>query len=420
MLAWPDIPAIDLPSLQSLLQQLRTIEYQPADTTAAQQQRQLDQLKQFAQTHSAYYRENPTAILSRRDLQTRLSDISTLHALPANHGGTGQVQTSGSSGVPVRLTRTGINQLFWSAHTLREHEWHNRDMAGRLAVIRANTSVTQIVNAPNWGPPANYFHQTGAACALPITMDVSQQSQHLAAFSPDYLIVYPNNLSALMDKGLTIPHLKQIKTIGETLSDTLRARVESEWGVKICDSYSSQELGYIAMQCPTSGLYHTTENLIVEILNDDDTPCADGQTGRVVITDLHNFATPLIRYDIGDYATRGGACTCGRTTPTITRIVGRERNMAYINGERRWPLVGFHRFRDVAPVTQYQIIQTTPNDLQTHLVTEQPLTKTQEDALTQIIHAALGFTPNNQFIYHQGEIPRPASGKFEEFVCKVV
>ena len=47
----------------------------------------------------------------------------------------------------------------------------------------------------------------------------------------------------------------------------------------------------------------------------------------MVITDLHNFAMPLIRYEIGDYAEAGDLCPCGRGLPVITRIVGRVHNM---------------------------------------------------------------------------------------------
>ena len=34
--------------------------------------------------------------------------------------------------------------------------------------------------------------------------------------------------------------------------------------------------------------------------------------GRIVVTALNNFATPLIRYEIGDYAEVGEICSCGR------------------------------------------------------------------------------------------------------------
>ena len=39
----------------------------------------------------------------------------------------------------------------------------------------------------------------------------------------------------------------------------------------------------------------------------------------MVITDLHNFATPLIRYELGDYAEVGTPCPTGRGLPVLNR-----------------------------------------------------------------------------------------------------
>lgn len=258
------------------------------------------------------------------------------------------------------VKRTALNQLFWYAHTLREHLWHKRDFRGKLAIIRARTDAQQSARHASWGAPADTLISTGAACTIPINRPISEQIRELTAFDPDYLLVYPSNLAGLLDAGLHLPNLKQIKTLGETLSSETRLRAQTQLGCEVFDNYSSQELGNIALQCPNTKLYHLmTENLIVEILDTDNHPCREGEIGRVVITDLYNLATPLIRYDIGDYAEVGSTCSCGRTLPTLKCILGRTRNMLTINGEKSWPLVGFHRYRDIAPIIQYQLVQTT-------------------------------------------------------------
>src|SRR6185295_14515719 len=99
------------------------------------------------------------------------------------------------------------------------------------------------------------------------------------------------------------------------------------WGVGVVDVYSSEECGQIALQCPEHEQYHVqSESVLVEVLDDEGRPCAPGTIGRVVLTTLQNFAMPLIRYDIGDFAEPGPACPCGRALPVLTRIVGRVRN----------------------------------------------------------------------------------------------
>src|SRR3546814_3878705 len=91
-------------------------------------------------------------------------------------------------------------------------------------------------------------------------------------------------------------------TVGETVSAKARGLVQRAWGVPLKDSYSCEEAGYLTMQCPDHEVYHVqSENVLLEVVDDDGRPCGPGETGRVLITSLHNFATPLIRYELGDY-----------------------------------------------------------------------------------------------------------------------
>src|SRR3546814_9801972 len=69
------------------------------------------------------------------------------------------------------------------------------------------------------------------------------------------------------------------------------------WGLKIADLYSTQEAGYLALQCPEHEHYHVqSEAVLLEVLDEEDRPCRPGEVGRVVVTPLTNFAMPMIRY----------------------------------------------------------------------------------------------------------------------------
>jgi phenylacetate-CoA ligase len=162
------------------------------------------------------------------------------------------------------------------------------------------------------------------------------------------------------------------------------------------------------------------ENLIVEILGPDGAQAGAGETGRLTITDLRNYATPLIRYDIGDYAEVGPPCSCGRSLPTLRRVLGRERNLILMpDGTRHWPLVGFHKFREIAPIVQYQFIQDSRESIEMRLVVERMLDDAEESALRALVQTALGFDFAIRFVYFDGEIPAAPGGKFEEFVCQL-
>lgn len=423
--------------VKTLLQQLLASERLASRERAQRQYKNLTKLAQHAHAHSPWFAArlanagltvadlatpeglHRLPLLTRRDLQTHGTAMHSAQ-IPPHHGGTGIARTSGSSGEPVVVTRTALNQSYWLANGLREHLWHRRDFSLRLAAIRANLPGNQPSQRNDWGEPVSLLFASGPAFGYPIDRPVHEQAAWLQHTAPHYLLVYPNNLAALLDILPTLPSLKQLRTIGETLSPALRTRAEAQWGAPIADTYSSQELGTIAMQCPESGLYHITdEHLIVEVLNDDGKTCTEGEIGRVVVTDLANYAMPLLRYAIGDYAEVAGPCPCGRTLPTLRAIKGRERNMAIINGQKRWPLVGFHQYRDIAPVQQYQLVQKTADHLEAHFAVEQPLTPEQEAALARTINTSLGHAFTIAFTYHHGQIPVPASGKFEEFICEI-
>lgn len=342
--------------------------------------------------------------------------------LPRGHVPTGTMSTSGSTGEPVVVRKTAINMHFWHALTMRELFWHQTPFTQRFSAIRANNPhYGELVD---WGTPVSSLFATGTAQMIPITADIAQQLEWLYRFKPNALLVYPNVLGALEQMcrrdRIQLDGLRLIRTVGETLLPDAREAAAATFNARVVDNYSSQEVGVIAVQCPDSALYHTMdESLIVEVIGDDGHACTAGEVGRVVLTDLRNAATPLFRYDIGDYAEVGPPCPCGRGLKTLTRIMGRERNLILMpDGTRHWPLVGFSKFRSVAPVLQYQLVQNERDAIEVRLVAEPALTAEQEAALGSVIQNALGHPFALRFVYFEGSLPKDPTGKFEEFVCR--
>ena len=107
----------------------------------------------------------------------------------------------------------------------------------------------------------------------------------------------------------------------------------------------------------------------------------------------------------------GGPCPCGRGLPVLRRILGRVRNAVVLpNGERHWPNLGAGRYRAVAPVRQYQIVQKDLARLEARLVVERPLSPGEEDALRAILVESIGHPFEVAFSYPE-RIERSASGK---------
>lgn len=430
---WPPVKRAAAAALEALARQCEQTEWLSPEDIAQGQFRQLRKLAQYAAAHSPHFARRlaqagsqiadlvsvdalrKLPLLTRRELQAG-GDVHCAE-VPKDHLPLHETRTSGSTGEPVVVKRSALCQLFWNAATMREYFWNERDFSLRVSAIRALVPQREY---PNWGIPASALFETGTSQTIPINTDIARQAALLAAFDPQILVVYPNVLAALLPFWRTAPlKLKLIRSIGETLPAELAAEARAVTGAKVVDNYSSQEAGIIALQCPGGDGYHVmAENLIVEVLDGSGQPCKPGEVGRVVLTDLHNFATPLIRYDIGDYAEAGGVCACGRGLPVLKRIIGRERNLILMpDGTKHWPLVGFAQFRDIAPIRQYQFVQHTRDCIEIRLVADGELTPVQEDRLRAVIQDALGHPFALVFSYFDSAIPRGANGKFDEFVC---
>lgn len=366
-------------------------------------------------------------ILERPVVQAEASGLIS-RQVPKSHGGVVFDSTSGSTGTPLKIARTHVSSLMFRAVTMRDHLWHDRDLTASLALIRRDSESRSGYPAgrqqSGWGSPVTPSYPSGPSYQLDIRTSPDQQIEWLRRVEPDYLLTFPTNLAALARRlregGGAMAPLRGVSTVGEVVDPDLREAVRELWGVEIADLYSAVETGYIALQCPRIPHYHVqSESALVEVIDHDGRPCRPGEIGRVVVTPLHNFAMPLLRYAIGDYAVLGEPCPCGRGLPVLARIMGRVRNMVVLpSGERRFAYIGGKGLGRVHALVQVQIVQRSLYDIEVKLVVRRPLTHEEEDMLRGSIRGNLGQHFAVNFTYHDS-IPRGAGGKYEDFRCEV-
>jgi phenylacetate-CoA ligase len=358
--------------------------------------------------------------LPRREIQNLGASFFSRH-VPPDHEPVGTTMTTGSTAEPVRVRKSAQCRLYWSANTARDHRWNGRDVTGRMMSIRP--TIERRVEG-DWGLPMSALGRTGPALGLPIAMNLADHVTAIDEFQPQTLLVFPNVLAGLLDewenRGNSLPSLRHIKTVGETVRAELRERTLRICGLPVEDSYSSQECGVIAVQC-TTGLYHVmAESVLVEVLDAGGQACLPGHSGRVVVTDLRNFASPIIRYEIGDIAVRGGPCRCGLQLPTLEYIMGRDRNLLVRpDGSRRYLTAGFQQFHKAAPVLQFRFIQHSLEEIELIVHTPAPLEPEQELALATIVRTTLDYPFEVRITRSATPLQRSAGGKFEEFISKV-
>lgn len=443
-ISWPAIPGPEAASSAAVLYQLQLSQWWPPEDMLATQLKQLESLVNHAAQTIPYYslqyfdqanikpgtpitldQWQSLPLLERAQVQSSGSELKSTHP-PKYHGALSEIHTSGSTGTPIVAVITGINRFLWHIFSLRDHCWFQRNLDGKLAAIRAELTTEPGIpsTSANWGPATGHLVNNGPCVMMNVRTSIAEQAAWLVQENPDYLLSHPSNLLALArrfrSENLKLPKLKEVRAYGETASVELRELCQSVWGAPLADMYSAQEVGYIALQCPESGHYHIqSENLLVEILNDDGQPCAEDETGRVVITTLQNYAMPLFRYAIGDYAQAGGTCACGRGLPVIKKILGRHRNMITLpDGSQHWPSFPSEDWMNIAPIKQIQLVQKTHELIEARLVTENKMTAPQKKQFTKYLQGRFGypFTVEFQFLDH---LERSASGKFEDFVSEL-
>nr|WP_316626966.1 hypothetical protein [uncultured Brevundimonas sp.] len=446
-IAWPAVPRPDGAVVAALLLQLEQSQWWPAARLREMQFRQLTQLCRFAARQVPFYRDRFAALdwrpaspmtpeiwreiplLSRDDIQAG-GERLTAASLPKTHGRVTSSSTSGTSGKAITYHSSKLSGLFWEAFTLRDHFWHRRDISQPLAALRHSEKdyapYPKGIRTRSWGAAFDRLFQAGPSVAVNLHRSPEEHLEWLQRTRAGYLIAFPSVVDHLarhcLKNRIALPDLKGVITISEVLEPATRELCREAWGVAVTDIYSARETGYLALQCPESDNYHLqSESALVEILRPDGTPCDVGETGRVVVTPLHNFAMPLIRYELGDQAELGPPCPCGRGLPVLTTILGREFHRIYLpDGRTRLATMGSENRKNlltVAALRQFQLVQTSLHSAEVRVSTSAALTPDDEETLRQVAWSILSY-PLDLTISIHDEIPRDASGKFQIFVQK--
>jgi phenylacetate-CoA ligase len=357
-----------------------------------------------------------------RDLLAREPEAFRAKALPQGQHRAGEERSSGSTGQIVRVATTNLHYGWQNALNFRAQLWAGRDFAKPIAVIRKMDNGTALppegAQRPYWDAPTVIPVESGQSWYLNTTTTLDEMWDWLGRIRPSYLMTYPSILRGIAHRAaLDKPPfaLSGVTTVGETVDAELRALCTARLGVEIHDIYSANEIGTISIQCPVSPRYHTqAETIIVEIVDDDGHVCDPGRIGRVLLTPLFNFATPILRYDIGDHAELGPPCACGRGLPVLKRILGRTRNMLTTpDGKLYWPALSNKVWQKIVPIRKFQLRQVALDRIEVWLVTQSPVTHEQESRMNEVLSTSLPAPYRFDFHYVNDIVAGPG-GKFEQ------
>jgi len=233
--------------------------------------------------------------------------------------------TSGSTGIPLHVHFTQRDYLIRSLSFIRTFI----ELGYRLTHRQAIVCDTRFVNDKEY-----WFQHLGILRKqyIPVQFALNRQIQILMDYRPDFIHGYPQSLAIiaeeLLKRGIDSVSPAMVCTGAELVGQKSREKINAAFGVEMADSYATIESGMIAWQCRVLKGYHINiDNLVLEFLHNGK-PVRPGESGRVVVTNLHSYAMPIIRYELGDVCIPSDSlCPCGNQFPLMTVVEGRIDDM---------------------------------------------------------------------------------------------
>lgn len=242
---------------------------------------------------------------------------------------------------------------------------------------------------------------------------------HSITCFPSFVEVFANEIAERDEKGIK-PSL--IFTGGEMLFPSVRRLSQEVFGAEVFDSYGSVELGVVASECIEHVGHHIDgDSTIVEITRDGETMVM-GEEGEITVTNLTNYAMPLVRYNLGDLGFMiADHCSCGVGFPMMKITSGRKGDLVRLSDGKTIP--AFPVWRNLAEITgikQLQVVQERADRFIINIVKSSIFTTETCREAEQKLRQSLGNVENVEIaVYIRDEIKREKSGKLKHFVTKI-
>ncbi len=203
---------------------------------------------------------------------------------------------------------------------------------------------------------------------------------------------YVTDLLSLSEgQDISYARVQAVLTTGEMLYPEQRKSLETAFNAPVFSYYGSNEIGALAFECEHGAMHITDEHVIMEVVNEKGVAVWD-EPGRLLVTDLDNYAMPLIRYEIGDIGILSREiCPCGRSLLVLKELLGRQqdalRNEA---GDKLSATFFAGHFRGIEHIQRIQLFQHDVRNIEILYEGNEQRAAKELSAVTKEIHDRLG------------------------------
>lgn len=322
--------------------------------------------------------------------------------------------TSGSSGISFKFKTDIASQAARMAYKFINHSWLGISRSDRKvwlwgAALDLSSSQTIRGKVRSWVTGEVYLDSGDLS-----DQQLEKYYHFIRKFSPALITSYPGPMYEFalfcQKNKYTLPSLRAIISSAEMLYPYQRELIESVFLIRVANRYGSREFGDMALEDHTQqGMRINAGRVFIEVLDEELCPCAYGEEGDIVVTDLDNFGMPMIRYRLGD---RGILLkNKSNQSPRLASVTGRSMDVIKMaNGKKVggtfWTLL----MRKKPGIRQFQMRQVSPNKLIVYYSKDEQFSEGLLEYLNSKIQLQLGGDVDVQFELLES-FPLPANGK---------
>ena len=330
--------------------------------------------------------------------------------------------TGGTTAAPVDFFRSKVDVSWGIGAELRGYGWAGYHIGDKQAMI---WSFSRQRTRGMTFKLKTLFERDKILPMRDATKEkMAQFAEELEKFKPDFVQGWSTfiNLFAnfLCEKRRLDISPEAVFTTAATLLPHYRKTIEEAFCCPVYDFYATSEFSHIAAQCGEHEALHVNEeNILLEVVSESESSSSE-EEGKVLLTNLHNYAMPFIRYDIGDRGTIfSESCSCGRNL-MLFKPIGRTYEY-FVNSDGSFTFLrDFQTVFEEVPVRDFQVVQEDTEDVVIRVVPKPGYSSRHSDFILENIKLKAHVYGKTRFrIELVDSLATEPSGKVSHIVSKI-